>query len=180
MIATRTEISESPVEAAAPVSPQTAADEVRSGGTLIDVRTPAEFREVHAEGAENVPLDSLDPAAFADRPGPLLAICKSGSRSGQAVETLRSKGVRAVSVDGGTQGWEAADLPVVRGKKTMSLERQVRIAAGGLALLGALLALSVHPYFAGLPAFIGAGLVYAGLSDTCGMSLVLRRMPWNR
>jgi rhodanese-related sulfurtransferase len=85
-----------------------------------------------------------------------------------------------VSVDGGTQAWEAAGLPIVRGQKTISLERQVRIAAGSLVVLGAVLGYFVHPYFIGLSAFVGAGLVFAGVTDTCGMGMLLARMPWNK
>ena len=71
-------------------------------------------------------------------------------------------------------------LPVVRGKKMVSLERQVRIAAGFLVVLGALLGWFVDPAFVFLSAFIGAGLVFAGVTDTCGMGLMLAKMPWNR
>ena len=74
----------------------------------------------------------------------------------------------------------AAGLPIVRGKAAMSLERQVRIAAGSLVLIGILLSLFVHPYLLGLSAFVGAGLVFAGITDTCGMGMLLARMPWNR
>ena len=162
-----------------PISPREAAERLKTGGTLVDVRTPPEYREAHAEGARNVPLDRLDPASLGGD-APILAICKSGTRSGKAVEALRAAGVDAVSVDGGTPAWDAAGLPVVRGKKSISLERQVRIAAGSLALIGSLLALFVHPYWAALPAFIGAGLTFAGLTDTCGMGMLLAKMPWNR
>ena len=85
-----------------------------------------------------------------------------------------------VNVEGGTLAWEQAGLPVVRGKKAMSLERQVRIAAGSLVVLGTALGAFVHPGFLGLSAFVGAGLVFAGVTDTCGMGMVLARMPWNR
>ncbi|QDT51595.1 Inner membrane protein YgaP [Symmachiella dynata] len=153
---------------------------------LIDVRTPAEFRETHATIARNVPLDALNPEKLlADRNGsgdqPLYVICNSGNRSSKACEKLIHAGCEnVVNVEGGTQAWEQANLPVVRGKKTVSLERQVRIAAGSLVLLGSVLALTVHPYFAGLAAFVGAGLVFAGVTDTCGMAMLLAKMPWNR
>jgi len=73
-----------------------------------------------------------------------------------------------------------AGLPVVRGKKAISLERQVRIAAGSLVLLGAVLGSFVHPAFIGLSAFVGAGLAFSGITDTCGMGMILARMPWNQ
>jgi rhodanese-related sulfurtransferase len=161
-------------------------DELRRGGAaveLIDVRTPAEFRALHAAGARNVPLDRLDPAALiqAHAGQPLYVICRSGSRAVQACQNLLAAGhAGVVSVEGGTQAWEQAGLPVVRGQKAMSLERQVRIAAGALVLVGAVLALLVDPWFLALSAFIGAGLVFAGITDTCGMALLLARMPWNQ
>jgi rhodanese-related sulfurtransferase len=153
---------------------------------LIDVRTPAEFREVHATIARNVPLESLNAeAVMQDRNGssdePLYVICRSGNRSKTACEKLVKAGYsNIVNVEGGTSAWEQAGLPLVRGKKTISLERQVRIAAGFLALVGAVLGYFVHPAFIGLSAFVGAGLMFAGITDTCGMAMVLAKMPWNQ
>lgn len=152
---------------------------------LIDVRTPVEFREVHVDFARNVPLDALDAAAIVQsRSGstePLYVICKSGGRGRQACEKLAAAGLtNAVNVDGGTTACVAAGLPVVRGKKAISLERQVRIAAGSLVLLGVALSYLVHPYLIGLSAFVGAGLVFAGVTDTCGMAIMLGKMPWNQ
>ena len=130
------------------------AEKQRGGGVdLIDVRTPVEFREVHAEGARNVPLDSLDPKSVASGHNgqsqqPIYVICRSGSRSSMAIKKFLDAGIEnVVNVDGGTQAWEQAGLPVKRGKKAISLERQVRILAGFLVLLGALLGYFVHPYF---------------------------------
>lgn len=149
---------------------------------LIDVRTPAEFEEIHADPARNVPLDRLDPEQFRSAKGErLFLICKSGARGRQACEKLAACGIEGVAnVTGGTDAWNKVGLPVVRGRSTISLERQVRIAAGALSFTGALLSLTVHPYFAGIPAFVGAGLVFAGVTDTCGMALILARMPWNQ
>jgi rhodanese-related sulfurtransferase len=153
---------------------------------LIDVRTPVEFREVHAEGARSVPLDTIDPIVIMEaRNGssrePLYLICRSGSRSLQAAERFIDAGYDIVaSVEGGTLAWERAGLPVVRGAKAISLERQVRIASGSIVLIGTALGAFVHPAFLGLAAFVGAGLVFAGITDTCGMGMLLARMPWNR
>ena len=147
--------------------------------TLLDVRTPAEFEEVHVPGAKSLPLDTLDPSRL-DQSQSLLLICRSGGRGQKACDRLRAAGFTATNVEGGTLAWEQAGYPVVRGRKSMSLERQVRIAAGGIAFVGAVLALTVDTWFAGIPAFIGAGLVFAGVTDTCGMGMVLARMPWNR
>lgn len=153
---------------------------------LIDVRTPVEFREIHAAAARNVPLDKLDPRAImADRDEtrdePVYVICRSGARSEKAQQLFIDAGfTNVINVAGGTDAWVAANLPVVRGAKAISLERQVRIAAGALVFTGALLSLLVHPYWAGLPLFVGAGLVFAGVSDTCAMGMLLAKMPWNQ
>jgi rhodanese-related sulfurtransferase len=163
-------------------------EEVRTEGQavdLIDVRTPVEYREVHVAFARNVPLDRLDPATVrrertAADEEPLYVICRSGSRGRQACQKLAAAGLNVVNVEGGTLACVDAGLPVVRGKAAISLERQVRIAAGSLVLLGAALGWLVHPAFVGLSAFVGAGLVFAGVTDTCGMGLLLARMPWNR
>jgi len=157
----------------------------RDNVELIDVRTPAEFRESHLEIARNVPLDRLDPAnSMWSRNGadkPLYFICKSGGRGRQACEKFRKAGfTNVLNVEGGMAACLEAGLPVVRGKKTISLERQVRIAAGSLVLLGIVLAWLVHPAFVGLSAFVGGGLVFAGVTDTCGMGMILARMPWNQ
>jgi rhodanese-related sulfurtransferase len=151
---------------------------------LIDVRTPAEFREVHVDFARNVPLHDLDPAAVRREHAlgdePLYFICRSGGRGKQACEKFLTAGyVNVRNVEGGTLAWAECGLPVVRGAKAMSLERQVRIAAGLLVLLGVVLGWLVHPGFLGLAAFVGAGLVFAGVTDTCGMAMLLARMPWN-
>ena len=153
---------------------------------LIDVRTPVEYQELHAEPARLVPLDGLDPGAVmgsraGTADGPLYLICRSGSRGRMAAEKFLHAGyTNVVNVDGGTLAWERAGLPVVRGKSAISLERQVRIAAGSLVVLGTAFGAFVHPAFLGLPAFVGAGLVFAGVTDTCGMGMMLARMPWNR
>ena len=152
---------------------------------VIDVRTPAEYEEVHAALARLTPLDSLDPEVIQrERPAdePLYVFCKSGNRARMACEKFAKAGyANVVVVDGGVTAWAEAGLPVVRGdRKVISLERQVRIAAGSLVVLGAVLGLTVHVAFVGLSAFVGAGLVFAGVTDTCGMAMLLAKMPWNR
>lgn len=156
---------------------------LQGGGVLevIDVRTPAEFREVHLSVARNVPLDALNPAEFSGKGGPLYVLCKSGARGKLACEKLGQAGVKEViNIAGGTLACIEAGLPVVRGKKAISLERQVRIAAGLLVLTGVAVGWFVHPYAFGLSAFVGAGLVFAGITDTCGMGIMLSKMPWNK
>jgi hypothetical protein len=83
-------------------------------------------------------------------------------------------------LEGGIVAWQDAGRAVVEGKAHMSLERQVRIAAGALACLGGVLAVTVSRWFGLLPAFVGGGLVYAGVTDRCGMAMVLAKLPYNR
>ncbi|MFO1040152.1 MAG: rhodanese-like domain-containing protein [Planctomycetaceae bacterium] len=168
------------------MTPKELHDLVQSGTSveLIDVRTPVEYREVHVSFARNVPLDQLEVTQLTSgRTGtdPLYVICRSGNRGKQACDKFVAAGfTNVVNIEGGTLAWDQAGLPVVRGKKAISLERQVRIAAGLLVLLGSVLGALVSPYWIGLSAFVGAGLTFAGITDTCGMGMLLARMPWNQ
>jgi len=149
---------------------------------FIDVRTPAEYGSAHAEGAVNHPMESLDvnnlPFSKSDE---VHVICQSGGRSMKVSQKLEAAGFsNIINIEGGTSAWQDANLPVVKGKKAMSLERQVRIAAGSLVVIGAAVGHFVHPGGFALSAFIGAGLVFAGVTDTCGMGMMIAKMPWNR
>ena len=169
------------------IKPQELAELCKEGKKidLIDVRTPVEYTEVHVEIARNVSLDQLDPAALMqarNNPAhePLYVICRSGSRGQQACEKFLKAGFsNVVNIEGGTMACVEAGLPVVRGKKAVSLERQVRIAAGLLVVTGSALGYFANPAWIGLAAFVGAGLTIAGVTDTCGMGMLLARMPWN-
>lgn len=153
---------------------------------IIDVRSPIEFREIRSVYARNIPLDSLDPhAVMKSRNGssdqPLYLICKGGTRGAKACQRFVDAGFANVfNVEGGTDAWVGAGLPVVRGKRAISLERQVRIAAGFIVLVGALLGLLVNPYFTAISAFVGAGLMFAGITDSCAMGMLIAKMPWNQ
>ena len=151
---------------------------------LLDVRTPGEFGSAHIRGSYNVPLDTLSEHGREigeNVTDPVVLVCQSGRRARQAEEALKATGLRSLHVlDGGIAGWLAASLPVVRGRGRVSLERQVRIVAGALAATGGLLAILVNPWLALLPVFIGSGLVFAGLTDTCAMGMLLARLPYNQ
>ncbi|MDX1564189.1 MAG: rhodanese-like domain-containing protein [Phycisphaeraceae bacterium] len=150
---------------------------------LIDVRTPTEFKTRHAAPAQNVPFHKLEQWARQqdDRNQTVHLICEKGVRSEEAAKKLLESGFTNVAhVEGGTRAWEAAGLPVIRSVRTFSIERQVRVAAGILILIGVAGGWWVHPAFYGLSAFVGAGLLFAGLTDFCGMGMVLAAMPWNR
>jgi rhodanese-related sulfurtransferase len=152
---------------------------------ILDVRTPAEFDTVRIAGSKNVPLDRLAPEEFKARFGAdatVYCICQTGTRSQLAATKLRGAGMtRVVHVDGGTNAWAAAGLPLERGgRRTIALDRQVRIAAGSLVVLGVIAGALRHPAGYWLAGLIGAGLTYAGLSNRCGMTTVLAKMPWNQ
>ena len=151
--------------------------------TVLDVRTPVEFAEVHVPPARSIPLDQLNPATLTvAKDQPVFLLCRSGQRATKAAEKLAAAGfVNPVVIAGGTLAWIDAGLPVTRGTaKVMSLERQVRIAAGSLVFIGVLLAHFVNPYFLWLSGFVGGGLVFAGITDFCGMGLLLAKLPWNQ
>jgi len=154
--------------------------------SLIDVRTPVEFREVHVDGAANVPLDRLNPAKLAAEhqasvARPLYVICKSGSRGQMACQQFVDAGIDSIiNVEGGTMACVQAGIAAVRGTKAMSLERQVRIAAGSIVFVASIFGAFVHPGFIAVAGFVGAGLVFAGVTDTCGMGMMLAKMPWNQ
>jgi len=161
---------------------------VQSGKSIdvVDVRTAIEFREVRIEVARNEPLERLNPQAIqaarnGTTNGPLYIVCRSGSRGKQACEKFVAAGfANVINVEGGTMACEAAGISVVRGKKMMSLERQVRIAAGLLVAIASALGYFVHPYWIGLAGFVGAGLAFAGITDTCAMGMLIAKMPWNQ
>jgi len=154
---------------------------------LIDVRTPVEFAEVHVAQARNIPLDEIKPRELSVSGGlrkdqAVYFLCRSGQRAAKAAEVFATAGFSEVHVvEGGTLAWIQNNLPVVRGHSTViSLERQVRIVAGSLVFTGVLLGWFVHRAFFGLSAFVGAGLIFAGITDFCGMGLLLAKMPWNK
>lgn len=166
------------------ISPKEGSKIYQSGNAIIvDVRTPAEFSEVRAKSAVNLPLDRLSKDALeaTARGKQILFICRSGKRSEQALAQAASWGIPSDNIIGGTIAWEQDGLPVERGeRKVMSLERQVRIAAGGLVALGSVLALLGVTWALFVPLFVGCGLVFSGVTDTCGMAMILGRMPWNQ
>ena len=162
------------------ISVQTANEQCNA--LLVDVRTPAEYEDVHVEGMLLHPLTDLQPAKLAEAAAgrPIHILCRSGRRAQQAAMKLTEAGISNVAaIEGGIDAWIAAGFPVVRGRKTISLERQVRIAAGLLVVTGILLGFLVHPGCYALSAFVGCGLIFAGITDWCGMGMLLARMPWN-
>jgi rhodanese-related sulfurtransferase len=150
---------------------------------IVDVRFAGEYAGGRIAGARPMPLAELAKRHHEfDRETPIVLVCVTGQRSTRARDQLERLGFTNVaSMTGGMRAWTVAGLPVERDARApWALERQVRIAAGGLVLLGVGLGWFVHPLFLGLSAFVGAGLVFAGVTDWCGMGLLLARAPWNR
>jgi len=166
---------------------------------LLDVRTPAEFAGRHARGAINIPIDNLNKDSLAQikasagltslssvssekNPAKkICVICESGGRSSKAAVALVEMGEREIlDVKGGTRAWVDAGLPINQGKGVISLDRQVRIAAGLIVLLGVVLGYLISANWFLLSGFVGAGLMFAGITDTCGLAMVLAKMPWNK
>ncbi|WP_030991690.1 rhodanese-like domain-containing protein [Streptomyces sp. NRRL WC-3744] len=156
--------------------------------TVIDVRTPGEYAGGHVPGALNIPLDQLDRAVpdvrTAAERGDVLVVCASGARSENACRVLAEHGIATATLAGGTAAWTARGYdthrPEAATKATWSMERQVRFTAGTVVLLGLLLGLAVHPAFQLLSAGIAGGLVFSAVTDTCGMAVMLARLPHNR
>ncbi|MBL8088348.1 MAG: rhodanese-like domain-containing protein [Chthonomonas sp.] len=148
---------------------------------LVDVRSPGEFAAGHVPGAVNVPLEELGTRLVDLGTGPIALLCQSGQRAGIACEQLANFGKELMLVEGGTKAWIQAGKPVVATTRTRwSLERQVRLVAGLLVLVGTLLAALGQTGWIYLAMFVGAGLSFAGITDICGMGILLAKLPWNR
>jgi rhodanese-related sulfurtransferase len=150
----------------------------------VDVRSGTEFASGHIPGAVNIPMDQIE--ARLDDLGlnldlPIVLICQSGKRACMTAGLLEPCQRQISVLEGGTRAWIEAGLPVVASVKTRwSLERQVRLGAGLLVLTGAILALTVNSHWVFLCGFVGLGLTFAGLTDTCAMAIILEQMPWNK
>lgn len=147
----------------------------------IDVRSASEFAAGHVPGAVNIPMDQIEVRLDDLRPDlPLVLICQSGERARMTAALLGPCRTDVTVLEGGTRAWLKTPLPVVVSTKTrMALERQVRLGAGLLVVIGAVLALLVDPRWLFFSGFVGLGLTFAGLTDFCPMAIVLGKMPWN-
>lgn len=155
-----------------------------SGAKIIDVRTPAEFESVHIPGSYNVPLDQLSEhrrELTQVLTTPAILVCGSGMRAKQADSSLREAGVNSLTVlDGGISAWEQGGGEVVHGTQKWALDRQVRLAAGSMVIVGALGGLLVWRPLTLLSLFIGGGLTYSAITDTCGITSLFSKLPYNQ
>ena len=159
------------------VSPTQAQQKMREGAALLDVREYPEWLESHVPGATLIPLAAIksDPSRGALAPE-ILVMCRSGKRATAAAEAIaRSGKATPFVVEGGLDAWKNAGLPAQKAQGgPISMERQVRIGAGALVLLGLLV-----PRLRAVSYFVPCGLIYAGVSSTCGMGMALTKAPWN-
>lgn len=152
-----------------------------AGPRLLDVRGPLEFESERLEGAVNVPLAELE-QRLGDVPAgdDLVVVCRTGVRATLAAQTLGRHGRGARVLEGGLVGWRKAGLRLKEGKRHLAVDRQVQLIVGLAVLAGTLLGAFVSPWFLIISGFFGAGLAFAGATGTCGLALVLMKMPWNR
>lgn len=153
------------------------------GGEVIDVREPAEYAAEKIKGSKNIPLSNLkEMKSEISKDKEIYLICRSGNRACGAAEQLQKDGYKKiVVVEGGLEACKRAGIPVEAGPVTVwSLDRQVRFTAGAAVLAGLALAWLIHPAFITLSVFIASGLIFSAVTDTCGMAMMLAKMPWNR
>jgi rhodanese-related sulfurtransferase len=149
---------------------------------IIDVRTPKEHKEKHIPGSFNIPLNEISnyKQELSKIKKNIAFLCRTGSRATQACEILKDNQLDSNVIEGGIQNWEKEGLEVIYGPKSWELERQVRLAAGGLVFLGVILGYTLNAWFYALSGFVGLGLMYAGITNTCGMAYMLTKAPWNK
>jgi rhodanese-related sulfurtransferase len=155
----------------------------RGEALLIDVREPLEYAAEHIPDAQPLPLSTFDPARVPQEAGKKVVLhCVMGMRSAQAGQKLLDAGFTTVyNFRGGVQAWKDAGYATARGQRTpLSLQRQMQIVSGSLVFLGTLLGVIASPWFLVLSGGVGVGLVYAGVSGTCGMATVLAQLPYNQ
>jgi len=167
-----------------PIPPQSLDAKIKNEKVrLIDVREADEYAREHIEGAQSYPLSSWTDDVLKDgAEGCFVFMCRSGMRTDAYCATFEDHlTMEAFKLEGGLEAWKKAGFKTIKNAKApLEINRQVQIIAGSIVLLGVILANTVHPHFIALPGFIGAGLVFAGLSGWCGMATMLKVLPWNK
>jgi rhodanese-related sulfurtransferase len=163
------------------ISVTRAAELTKKGATLIDVREANEYAREKIVDSQNFPLSKLQGQKLEVKGTPVIFYCLSGNRTRMSAELLRTFAGGDINLlEGGISAWKSAGLPTLKdAKQPIEMMRQVQIAAGSLVVLGAALGMFINPAFYGLSAAVGAGLMFSGISGTCAMANILKRMPWN-
>ncbi|WP_353928929.1 rhodanese-like domain-containing protein [Okeanomitos corallinicola TIOX110] len=150
---------------------------------LIDVREISEYTGEHIPGSQVLPLSNfqLEQVSLIDSKQ-IVLYCHAGNRSNQAAQKLIQSGFTEFSqLQGGITAWKQSGYPTKVNKNApISLMRQVQIVAGFLVFTGTVLGAFVSPWFLILSGFVGAGLVFAGVTNTCAMAMLLAKLPYNK
>lgn len=164
------------------IAPQEARELIDQGAVLVDIRSADEHARQHIAQARHLPMSDLQPGTLKVDAPAVIFHCLSGNRTRLNAAALAAcTDCEAFVLEGGLDAWSKAGLPVVRdSSQPLELQRQVQIAAGSMVFLGVVLGVTVSPWFLALSGFVGAGLVFAGVSGFCGLARVLMKMPWNR
>jgi len=162
------------------IDPMEAKRLIDGGALLVDIREPDEHLRERVPGARNQPVSRLE--GLKTGAPAVIFHCRSGARTAANAQRLAGAAdCQAYILEGGIDAWKKAGLPVaIDARQPIEVMRQVQITAGGLVLLGVALGTWVSPAFYGMSAFVGAGLMFAGISGWCGMARLLGLMPWNR
>jgi rhodanese-related sulfurtransferase len=163
------------------IDPAQAKRLIDDGAILVDIRESDEHARERVPGALNRPLANLGSLQTGDAKA-VIFHCRSGARTAANAQRLAAAAdCQAYILEGGIDAWKKAGLPIAADRsQPIEIMRQVQITAGGLVLLGVVLGTWMAPAFYGLSAFVGAGLMFAGVSGWCGMAKMLALMPWNR
>jgi len=148
---------------------------------LVDIRSPQEYSRESIGCAENISVDDIYDADIKSDEIVVLH-CQSGNRTNQAASKVAGLNAKEVYLlDGGISAWKQHKQPTVKNlKEPLPLMRQVQIIVGFLVVLGVVLSFVVNPYFSLLSAFVGAGLLVAGLTGFCGLARILMILPYNK
>jgi rhodanese-related sulfurtransferase len=150
---------------------------------LVDVREPSEHAGEKIPGSILMPLSKFDPNRIPFDANKLTVLyCRTGNRSAQAAQKLFAAGVNEVThLSGGMSAWVQAGYPTQVNKNApISLMRQVQIVASSLVVSGTVLGAFVSPWFLLLSGFVGSGLVFAGITNTCALGMLLAKLPYNQ
>ena len=167
------------------VSPKSAQELVEKDQNvkLLDVRSALEYSDSHIKGSVNIPIDMLTSRLkeLNESGNSYIVLCRTGNRSPMAADMLIQSGISSVKVmEGGVERWRKERLPIIKGQGGVSLERQVRLIAGTMVLIGIILAWLIHWGFIFISVWVACGLIFAGITDSCLMGMLLMKLPYNK
>ncbi|MCA9242720.1 MAG: rhodanese-like domain-containing protein [Phycisphaerales bacterium] len=167
------------------VAPEMLAKWLANGDVaLVDVREDFEYAAEWIPGAQHHALSEFEADAVRAQSAGCRVVfyCRSGKRATEAAQRFQAGSEAVFCLAGGIEGWKNAGREVKRSASAPRIDvmRQTQMVIGAFVLTGVLLGAFVSPWFLIISGFMGAGLIFAGASGTCGMAMMLARMPWNR